>query len=244
MNYLRHGAILSLAFLLPATLRAGDADVKNLEHAKLLQQLYPTPSLQVVIKNEVSYQLYQDAVNEAYKAGVPSSILNECVATRAMLRADAASLRQLLPTLREGAANYRPETSVFPDKAAAEQMVATIEKALAEEDKSPGSLANRAKAASEKSIARKIREQLVMLDALVDEQARTRKLPTGAEITEVMWRSTAPAGSHLAKTGTDELGHEFGPQKADQRPTVPKASYDRLKTVVPDSFWEPFGIPK
>jgi len=236
--------ILALFLLLSTIVHAEDADSKNLEHAKMLQRLYPTPALQVVIRNEVSYQIYQEAVNDAYRAGVPSSILNECVATRAMLRADAASLRQLLPKLKENLASYRPETSVFPDKEAAEFVVKTIQKALDDEEQAPGSLAKRAKFSSDMGIARKIKAQLATVEALVDAQAIAKKLPPGTDVPESVWRSGATPGSRFATTNVDELGNEFGPQKTNQQPTVPKGSYERLKTVVPDSFWAPFGIPK
>ncbi len=210
----------------------------------MLEKLYPTPALRVIMRNEVSYQLYQEAVNDAYQAGVPRSILNECVATRAMLKADAASLQQLLPALKADLENYRPETSVFPDKAGAAFVVKSIETALAEEQLSPGALAKRAKFAGDMAVARKIRAQLATVDALVDAQTIAKKLATGTSVPEAVWRSGAAPGNRFVTTGTDELGNAFGPQKAGQPPVVPKVSYERLKAVVPDSFWSPFGIPK
>jgi hypothetical protein len=237
--------LLLLPLLLLATpLRAEDSREKALDHAKLIEKLYPTAALQVLAQTDTPHAAYQAAVNAAHRAGVPTSILNECVATRAMMKGDVAALQRLLPVLKSGLEKYTPETSIFPDKTEAANIVQIIEKALREEQQAPGAVARRAKQAGEWAIARKIRAQLVSVDALVDVQSLGKKLSRGAAVTEVQWRSGANPGSYFATTGADELGNPFGPQIVGKPPTVPKASYDRLKAVVPDSFWSPFAIPK
>ncbi len=247
MNFVRLHIVFALLILTPA-LHAGDANQQNqqkaFDHAKLLEKLYPTPALQVLTQTDTPHEAYQAAVNAAYRAGVPASILNECVATRAMLKGDAAALKRLLPALKAGLEKYTEETSMFVEKAGAESMVKSIETALLEEERSPGAVVRRAKQAGEMVIARKIRAQLVSVDAMVDMQAIDTHLAEGAPVTEAQWRSRAKPGSYFATTGVDELGNPFGAQTAGKPPTVPKASYDRLKAVVPDSFWHPFSIPK
>lgn len=236
-------ALVSL-LLLAASLRAEDAEQKNANHGKLLEKLYPTPAFQVLANTDAPHEAYQAAVNAAHRAGVPVSILNECVATRAMMKGDVAGLQRILPALQAGLEKYTPETSMFPDKAAAANIVHVIENVLLEELRAPGSVARRAKQAGEWAIARKIRAQLVAVDALVDVQSLGKKLPNGAPVAEAQWRSGANPGTYFTTTGADELGNPFGPQVVGKPPIVPKASYERLKVFVPDSFWSPFGIPK
>lgn len=241
MHRCLHLAILSL-LLLAASLRA--AEDAQQQHSKRLEKLYPTPAFQILTQVETPHEAYQAAVNAAYRAGVPSSLLNECVATRAMMRADLASLQRLLPALKANLEKYTPETSLFPDKAGAAQIVTIIEKAVEEEQRAPGTLALRAKRASEMGIARKIRSQLTTVDSLVDMRALSKQLTEGTQVTEDQWRAGAPAGTYFTSTGVDELGNPFGPQIVGKPPMVPKASYERLKNFVPDTFWSPFGVPK
>ena len=98
--------ILALFLLLSTIVHAEDADSKNLEHAKMLQRLYPTPALQVVIRNEVSYQIYQEAVNDAYHAGV----IFELPLSKQELRQWVES-RSMSQTLNEAECDEREDVS-------------------------------------------------------------------------------------------------------------------------------------
>jgi hypothetical protein len=242
---LRFGVFLFSALgLLSTGLHAQEADPKAAAHGAMLERLYPTPALKIVTQGDAPHQAYQAAVNEAYRAGVPASLLNECVATRAMFKADAAGLQSVLPGLKAGLAKHRPETSLFGDKATAVMMVQAIENMLAEEKQTPGSLAKRAVLIRGRAAARQVRAQLLALDALMDVQAIEKNLRPGTVVPEAQWRTGAKPGTYFATTGADELGNAFGPQVVDKPPTVPKATYDQLKAVVPDSYWAPFGVPK
>jgi hypothetical protein len=252
MNSVRHLLILVILSLLASTLKAGEANQKPkpidhekaVGHGRLLEKLYPTPAMGVLVQTDTPHEAYQAAINAAYRAGVPPSILNECVAMRAMMKGDVAALQRLLPILKTGLEKYTPETSMFPEKSDAANIVSTIEEALLEEQRSPGAVARRAKQATEIGIARKIRAQLISVDALVDVQSLGKNLRDGAPVAEAEWRAGAKPGSYFTTTGADELGNPFGAQVVGKRPTVPKASYERLKAYVPDTFWSPFGVPR
>jgi hypothetical protein len=170
--------LFSALGLLFTGLHAQEADPKAAAHGAMLERLYPTPALKTLTQGDVPHQAYQAAVNEAYRAGVPASILNECVATRAMMKGDGAGLQSVLPALKAGLVKHRPETSLFP-KETAIMMVQAIENMLAEEKQTPGSLAKRAVLIRGRAAARQVRAQLLALDALVDVQAIEKNLRPG-----------------------------------------------------------------
>lgn len=210
----------------------------------MLEKRYPVPAFKVLMEMKVSQQLYQEAVNDAHASGVPSHLLSEFVALRALRNADAKTLEAMLPSLKAELGNYRPEASAFSDEASEARAIQTMERVLLVEKGAPGTLAKRAKDAGEMEIARKIRTQLELVDSAVDQEAIENHLAVGAPVPEARWKSWLKKSTPLAIAGTDELGNPFGPQIVDTVPSVPKASYQRLKAVVPDNFWAPYGIPK
>lgn len=213
-------------------------------HAQMLEKRYPVPAIKVLMEMKVSQQLYQEAVNDAHAAGVPSQVLSELVAMRALKTADARTLELVLPSLKSEIGKYRPEASIFPDEESQTKAIQTIERVLQVEKTTPGTLVKRAKDAAEMGIARAIRNQLSIVDSAVDQEAIEKHLAIGTPVPEARWQSWLNKSTRLAIAGTDELGNRFGPQIVDTPPSVPKASYQRLKAVVPDSFWAPYGIPK
>jgi type II secretory pathway pseudopilin PulG len=48
----------------------------------------------------------------------------------------------------------------------------------------------------------------------------------------------------LKRTGLDPFGEAYGDQYVDEVPVVPVAAYEQLRSVVPDSFWKPFQVPR
>lgn len=229
----------------PTSGQRGKEEVsKEVAHSQMLEKRYAVSAFKVLMEMKVSQQLYQEAVNDAYASGVPSRLLSEFVALRALKNADAKTLELALPALKAEVGKYRPEASIFPDDASEKTAIETMEKVLLEEQKVPGSFAKRAKYAREMEIARSIRAQLSLVDSSIDQEAIMMNLKAGSPVPEARWRSYLKKESKLAMTGLDELGNAFGPQVVDTPPAVPKASYMRLKAVVPDSFWAPFGIPK
>lgn len=239
-----HPALFLLLCVLAPGLQGQTMQAKNAEHGQLIERLYPSPALKVLVKLETPQREYQEAVNQAYKEGVPTPILNELVALRALKNADKQSLQALLPILQANAEKYLPENSVFPDKTAARLAVKSIERVLMQDEQAPGALAKASQYAGEMAVARRIKIQLGMVDSLVDIAAIENNLNPGTPVEEAVWRAHQKPQTGFVAPPTDECGSAFGPQIVDTKPTVPKATYERFKNVVPDSFWAPFGVPK
>jgi hypothetical protein len=53
-----------------------------------------------------------------------------------------------------------------------------------------------------------------------------------------------PGGDGLTGAGLDPFGEAYGDQYVDEVPMVPVAAYEQLRSVVPDSFWAPYQVPR
>src|SRR4051812_24356402 len=73
---------------LPST-KGKNEPSKEVVHGQMLEKRYAVSAFKILAEMKVSQQLYQEAVNDAYASGVPSRLLSEFVALRAMRNADA-----------------------------------------------------------------------------------------------------------------------------------------------------------
>lgn len=233
----------SLPFVSAQTPAETAASQREAEHQRRLERLYPSAVWVTLRNTDVPSKDYQQVVNQAAADGIPRAILHEVVAIRAMRAADVRSLEQLLPSLKKNFETYRPETSIFSDPRTASYTIKTIERILTAEKEKPGTLAEKSVVAKEKEVARTVRDQLNYVESLVEQHAIAHNVAAGGAVSEDEWRKQAAPDSRWAKTNTDEYGSPIGAQVVDQKPTVPKATYEHFKTIVEDSFWAPYPLP-
>jgi hypothetical protein len=97
------------------------------------------------------------------------------------------------------------------------------------------------------AIAREILWELRMLDAATDQIAIENNLARGTVVAPDKLRAYMHSDIRLnlafsEKTGfSDLLGHPYGDLVVDERPHVPRATFEALKKFVPEDFWKPFN---
>jgi prepilin-type N-terminal cleavage/methylation domain-containing protein len=95
--------------------------------------------------------------------------------------------------------------------------------------------------ARQRAQAVKIKNDLRLIDAAVDQYAIETAKKAGDAVAVVDWTAYIKRGSNLYETGEDLLGNEYGAQTVDEAPFVPVETYFELGNVVDDDFWEPFN---
>jgi type II secretory pathway pseudopilin PulG len=94
--------------------------------------------------------------------------------------------------------------------------------------------------ARQRAQAVKIKNELRLIEAAVDQYAIETAKKSGDPVEVVDWTAYIKKGSNLYETGEDLLGNEYGPQTVDEVPFVPIDTYFELGNVVDDEFWDPF----
>jgi len=96
------------------------------------------------------------------------------------------------------------------------------------------------------AIARAIRDELRLLDAATDQVGIEGNFPTGTTVSPDQLRPHMRADIRLnlafsnSAGFSDLLGHAYGPFVINERPHVPRATFDALKKFVSDDFWKPY----
>ena len=95
--------------------------------------------------------------------------------------------------------------------------------------------------ARKRSQATRILNDLRHIDSAVDQYALENNRIAGFTVPVADWTRYLKPGTPLAETGSDILGHTFGPVSVDSLPAVPAASKTTLSDIVDDAFWSPFN---
>src|ERR1041385_1983711 len=89
--------------------------------------------------------------------------------------------------------------------------------------------------------ARRILNDLRMIDSAVDQYAIETNRVTGNTVNTADWTNYVKKGSVLYNTGIDILGNSYGVQTVDTIPQVPTSSLNVLSDVAGTGFWSPYG---
>ncbi len=95
--------------------------------------------------------------------------------------------------------------------------------------------------ARKRSQASRVINDLRLIDAAIDQYAIENNKMTGATVNTADWTAYMKKGSTLYMTGKDLFGNGYGPQKVDDIPNVPTATFNALSDVAPSSFWSPYN---
>src|SRR5947209_7243598 len=112
-----------IVFVLAGLVSSLQAQVPNVSpgdikaHEEMIKRLYPTLDLPALAVPTTSKEVFENAVRQARRDGIPNSLINQLAAMRAMGRADAAALQRVLPALQSDLPTLKPETQVFPEQA-------------------------------------------------------------------------------------------------------------------------------
>ncbi len=94
--------------------------------------------------------------------------------------------------------------------------------------------------ARKRSQASRIINDLRLLDNAVDLYAIEYNKTSGVNPLFSDLKVYIKKGSTLYNTGTDILGHTYGPFTVDSTPKVPTATFAALSDVTTTSFWSPY----
>lgn len=95
--------------------------------------------------------------------------------------------------------------------------------------------------ARKRAQASRIINDLRLIDAAVDQYAIENNKMSGTTVNTADWTAYLKRGSTLYMTGKDLFGNGYGPQKVDDIPAVPSATFAALSDVAPASFWSPYN---
>ncbi len=82
-----------------------------------------------------------------------------------------------------------------------------------------------------------------MIDNAIDLYAIESNKGPAATVSIPDWTKYIKRGTALHLTGSDLLGHTYGPQTVDQVPSVPALSWNALSDVTDANFWSPYTLP-
>lgn len=85
--------------------------------------------------------------------------------------------------------------------------------------------------------AEQLRAELQAIEKAVTAANAKLKAPAGTLLTfeQIAPHLTNP--SPALKSGLDPLGHPYGPQRTDRKPTIPSKSAEQLRGAVSEGFW-------
>ncbi|MEM7148040.1 MAG: hypothetical protein AAF591_23255 [Verrucomicrobiota bacterium] len=89
-----------------------------------------------------------------------------------------------------------------------------------------------------------LREDLVAIERAVAEAALRGEVEGGVALSFEEYRKYLGDEDRVKGVGRDPFGESYGEQYVDEVPVVPMGAYERLRVVVPDLFWAPYGVPK
>lgn len=104
--------------------------------------------------------------------------------------------------------------------------------------------------ASHRSDAHELRRELAMIHRAANRAALDRGISRGNpvafdQLANFLTPGNGSTQEDLPKRlleGNDPLGNPYPAPLADQPPNLSRASHDLLLSVVPPSFWEPYGV--
>ena len=89
--------------------------------------------------------------------------------------------------------------------------------------------------------ARRILNDLRIIDSAVDQYAIENNKKTNDPVSVADWTSYVKKGSPLYNTGNSIFGTSYGSQTVDQLPQVSTSDYNVLSDVAGTGFWSPYG---
>ncbi len=95
--------------------------------------------------------------------------------------------------------------------------------------------------ARKRSQARRIINDLRLIDSAVDQYAIETNKKSGDAVAIADWTNYLKKGTNLYSTGLDILGNTYGAQTVDSLPKVPTSSKTALSDVTDPSFWSPYN---
>jgi type II secretory pathway pseudopilin PulG len=95
--------------------------------------------------------------------------------------------------------------------------------------------------ARQRSQAIRIRNDLRMIDAAIEQYAIETGKKAGDPVAVPDWTNYVKKDTPLYATGEDLLGDDYGPQTVDEIPFVPIETYYELGRVADDDFWDPYN---
>ncbi len=96
--------------------------------------------------------------------------------------------------------------------------------------------------ARKRSQASKVLNDLRLIDAAVDQYAIEYNKPTDVTVPIGAWTQYLKKGTALYTTGENLFKHNYGDQKVDTLPGVPKLTYETLSDVADTTFFAPYPV--
>jgi hypothetical protein len=89
-----------------------------------------------------------------------------------------------------------------------------------------------------------LRGDLALIEKAVAEAAIKRDVDAKEALSFEEYGAYLRGRDELKRGGLDPFGEPYGEQYVDEVPVVPVAAYEQLRSVVPDSFWKPYQVPR
>ena len=86
------------------------------------------------------------------------------------------------------------------------------------------------------------RRELGTVATAVADAAARRDAPRGEVLTFAQYGPFFEKNSRARRWGRDLFGNSYGDQVVGEAPAVPRPTYEKLRVVVPDGFWEPYPV--